>query len=339
MDLITQALLGAAIGQAGYQKKLGKKALGVGALVGMLPDADVIYTHFHSNPFAEFIYHRGFTHSLFFAPLIAPILGYLIAKLDKAENIKHWIWLCFWALITHPLLDVFTVYGTQLLNPISNHRFTIAGVSIVDPFYSVPLLLTIMFGLIFNKRRHFSQILASITLLCTSAYLFFCVEQNDKATLIAKNQLIKQNIQYNQLNSYTTLLQPFLRRIVVHRPNDIWIGFTSTWGAEKPIKWHKITKTGLEELFKSHEQVMLFDWFTSNDMIFETTNLGPNNLTLKIFDGRFGYEGETIKGFWGIETQIDKNGKALKPFVRFRQKTKVSISTIKEFYIQAFINK
>ena len=63
MDLITQGILGAAVSQVGFQKTLGRRALVWGAILGMLPDADV-FIRLSSNPFAEMIHHRGITHSL-----------------------------------------------------------------------------------------------------------------------------------------------------------------------------------------------------------------------------------------------------------------------------------
>jgi inner membrane protein len=78
MDSLTHAAMGAVIGQAGFSHKLGRRALGWGALVATLPDLDVI-VKISSNPFAEVLYHRGVTHSLWFAPLVGPLLGYIVA--------------------------------------------------------------------------------------------------------------------------------------------------------------------------------------------------------------------------------------------------------------------
>lgn len=340
MDLITQGLLGATVAQAGYQKKLGKKAIGFGAIVGMLPDADVLHTYFSSHPFADMLYHRGFTHSLWFAPLMAPILGYLLWRLYKGDKtyLSAWVSLCFWALITHPLLDVFTVYGTQLLAPFSNHRFVIPGVSIVDPFYSVPLLLSILIGLTLHKKAATSQILGSFILLLTSGYLFFCVEQNEKAKRLAQNQLTKERITDTDIRVYTTLMQPFLRRVVVHRHHDVWIGYVSTWGKPKEIQWHKVPHCGFENniLINSHENVVLYRWFTGNEMIFTSKPLNQNSHQVEIFDSRYGFIGESILGFWALKGVVKDTGEIIEPFKRTRLSTNLDMEIIKKIYQKAF---
>jgi inner membrane protein len=104
MDLITQGLLGAVVGQAGFQKKLGRKAISIGAAIGLLPDFD-IFARLLPDICSEMLYHRGFTHSLFFAPLVAPIAGWISAKRNNYEQLSTWISLWFWCLITHPSLD------------------------------------------------------------------------------------------------------------------------------------------------------------------------------------------------------------------------------------------
>ena len=75
MDPFSQAALGAVVAQASSQHKLGFRVVAVGAMAGAMPDIDVFFAedYFHNLQI-----HRGITHSLFFAPVMGPILGYLI---------------------------------------------------------------------------------------------------------------------------------------------------------------------------------------------------------------------------------------------------------------------
>jgi len=75
VDTPTQALLGAVVGQACFSEKLGKRALWWGALGGAIPDLDVLSVAF-MGPWAEFLYHRGPTHALWFGPVVGSLLGY-----------------------------------------------------------------------------------------------------------------------------------------------------------------------------------------------------------------------------------------------------------------------
>ena len=74
VDTVTQALLGATVGQAGFSHRLGRRALWWGAIAGTIPDLDVLAIAV-DGPFAQLRYHRGVTHSLWFGFAAGPPLG------------------------------------------------------------------------------------------------------------------------------------------------------------------------------------------------------------------------------------------------------------------------
>ena len=115
MDSITQIVLGASVGEAVLGKKIGNKAILWGAVAGTLPDLDVILRYFTDEISATQM-HRGFSHSIVFAVLIAPLLGWIARKIHfKLVDVsfKDWTKLFFWTTVTHPLLDAHTTWGTQ----------------------------------------------------------------------------------------------------------------------------------------------------------------------------------------------------------------------------------
>jgi inner membrane protein len=307
MDLVTQGVLGAAVGQVGFSRQLGRRAIGWGAVVGMLPDLDVL-VKVSSNPFAEILYHRGVTHSLWFGPVLGPLLGYLLWRLYKKQDaLSAWIGLCIWALVTHPLLDLFTVYGTQLLAPLSDHRFTLSAVSIIDPIYTGILLLAVVFGCFFHRRIWASITIAGIALTLTSGYLFYGLAQNDNAYTYAKNQLAAEGYPNADVRVYTTMFQIFLRRVVVHFPNETWIGFITTWKPDK-IVWYRQPQAPLpiRHVILNHPNGKIYNWFTSDELIIRNHEGDP--FQWDILDSRFGLWGNTILGIWGRTVTVDANG-------------------------------
>ena len=88
MDSLTQAVLGAAVGEAVAGRRVGRRALAVGALAGTLPDLDVLASAVLSEP-AMLHFHRGPTHSLLFAFAAAPALGWLTARLRPRGGAHH----------------------------------------------------------------------------------------------------------------------------------------------------------------------------------------------------------------------------------------------------------
>jgi inner membrane protein len=308
MDVVTQGLLGATVGQAGFSRKLGRRALGWGAVIGMLPDLDVL-VKVSSNPFAEILYHRGVTHSIWFGPVVGPFLGYLLWRYyARRDSLSAWIGLSIWALVTHPLLDLFTVYGTQLLAPLSNHRFTLSAVPIIDPIYTGVLLLAIIFGCLFHRRVWACITVASVALTLTSGYLFYGLAQNDNAYAHARRQLAEEGQPTADIRVYTTMFQIFLRRIVVHFPDETWVGFISTW-APKKISWrkHHEVPQSIRQAILNHPYGKIYQWFTNDELIFKPHQHG--SLTQwDMLDARFGFLGDTLWGIWGRTVTVGPEG-------------------------------
>lgn len=115
MDSITQALLGASVQGAMLGRWQGRKALAYGAVLGTLPDLDVVIDY--GDAVANMTYHRGFSHSLFVLSIVAVLLTWLIRRFRPDERYSGTrLFLTIWlVLVTHVLLDAFTSYGTQLL--------------------------------------------------------------------------------------------------------------------------------------------------------------------------------------------------------------------------------
>lgn len=160
MDSLTQIVLGAAVGEATLGKKVGNKALLYGAIAGTLPDLDIL-ANFLTDTITAIEMHRGFSHSIVFSLLMAPLLGWLVNKIERKRNLgwRPWAKLFFWGLFTHPLLDAFTTWGTQLFWPL-NTRLAFNSIFVIDPGYTGPFLVCTLFVLFCRKgskiRRRFN---------------------------------------------------------------------------------------------------------------------------------------------------------------------------------------
>ena len=253
MDTVTQALLGATIAQAGFQRRLGRRALWWGAAGGVLPDLDVIAVATH-GPFGEFLYHRGFTHSLWFGPVVGPLLGLAAwswyARRPRGDPDPGsagargaWVWLFVAVLFTHPLLDVFTCYGTQLLAPFSRERFALNGVGIIDPFYTGLLVAALVAGKLAEEPRATRAALAALAL--TTSYLFYAWFLNLRAEDDLRQLLADEGVPSARVRVYPTIFQPFLRRFVVRTEDEVRVGFYTSLRPEEPV-WSsfELARTG-----------------------------------------------------------------------------------------------
>jgi inner membrane protein len=168
MDPLTQGLLGAGLASSFAKKDKLKAAAICGALGGMAPDLDVFIRS--ANDQLLFIeYHRHFTHSLAFVPfggLIVAAFLYLFFK-NKASFKQIYIYTTL-GLLTHGLLDACTSYGTRLLWPFSDFRVAWNIISIIDPIYTITLLIFLVLCL-FRK----STVLMRVGLTLSFCYLAF----------------------------------------------------------------------------------------------------------------------------------------------------------------------
>ena len=141
MDSLSQAALGAAVAVAVMGRRTAVwKAAAWGAVAGTLPDLDVLFDQ--GDPILNMVLHRAETHALFWLALFSLPFAWLVAQLSREGPLwRRWWAAMAAALITHPLLDAVTVYGTQLALPFSNHPFGVGSLFIIDPAYTLPLLL------------------------------------------------------------------------------------------------------------------------------------------------------------------------------------------------------
>ena len=173
MDSITQMLLGAAVTAAIAPPGHRRAALLAGAALGTLPDLDVLpIALLTDNPVERMTWHRGLTHSLLVLPLIAwAIWAWFRSRGGRvAQAPRRWFWAIQLALLTHPLLDAFTVYGTQLLWPLPVRPVMWSSVFIIDPLYTVWLLLACAAACWAGPRRVAGHALAA-GLALSSLYL------------------------------------------------------------------------------------------------------------------------------------------------------------------------
>lgn len=198
MDSLTQIILGAAVGEVVLGKKVGNKAMLYGAIAGTIPDFDIVASYLTDTVSALEI-HRGFTHSILFSVIFAPICGWLVSRFESYKDVKGWSWLFFWAFITHPLLDAHTTWGTQLFWPLET-RLAFKTIFVIDPLYTVPFLVFLiltMFQKRTSKKRRFYN---TMGLVLSSSYLLLTFFLKWLAFTKFETALNDQNIVYNQLD-------------------------------------------------------------------------------------------------------------------------------------------
>ena len=241
MDSLTQVVLGAAVGEAALGKKAGNKALLYGAIAGTIPDLDVFFGAF-TDTITAIEWHRGFSHSIFFSILFAPALGWLVNKLERKLNLgwRSWAKLFFLGLITHPLLDLFTTWGTQLFWPLGP-RLAFNSIFVIDPLYTIPFLVCTIWVLFLKRTSVRRKRINKIGLYISSSYLIITLAVKWMAHSAFENALEDQQIAYSQMSTRPAPFNIVLWNANVDTEDAYLIGDYSFFDS-KPISFKKFPK-------------------------------------------------------------------------------------------------
>lgn len=236
MDSLTQIALGSAVTVAVMGRRTSvRKAAAWGAVAGTLPDLDAFIDH--GDAILNMVLHRAESHSLFFTTLFAPLLAWVVSRIHgEAALFKRW-WLALWlALFTHPLLDAMTVYGTQLLQPFTDRPFGVDSMFIIDPAYTLPLIVGVVAALALAKSgRGLRWNIAGLVL--STAYLGWSVVAQQMATGVARASLQQQGIAAERLLVTPAPFNTVLWRLVAVTPTHYHEAYTSLLDSHATVRW------------------------------------------------------------------------------------------------------
>ena len=264
MDSLTHIALGAALGTAVLGRKAGPRAALWGAVCATLPDLDVFIPH--ADPVRAFTYHRTETHSLFWLTLAAPLIAWLVTTLHRRAGIgyREWLLLVWLNLMAHPLLDAFTVYGTQMLLPFSDYPVGLGSIFIVDPLYTLPLVVGMAAWWRWRDRaatRGLRWVHAGLAL--STLYLGWSVFAQTQVTAAVQRSLVGTPLAGQPVLVTPSPLNTLLWRVVVMDNGGYHEGFRSLFDREAAVA---LERHASDDQLLTHVEddwaVRRLEWFT-----------------------------------------------------------------------------
>jgi inner membrane protein len=267
VDSITQATLGAAVGEMMLGRRLGNRALAWGALFGTLPDLDILVAPLLDNA-ANLWWHRGPSHSLLVMVLASWALSSPLAKLWKREKISRALagWFVFMAWSTHVLIDCFTVYGTSVLWPFSEHRVGFNHLFIIDLFFTMPMLVALVWLAFLRTKKQLPKRrrLNAWGLGISAAYALLSVGMKFVASDGFEADLKRRGVSYERRMEAPTPFNIILWRCVVDRGDELWVGYRTVWeNDDTQVRW-TVYPRGAEALagMEDMREVKTLKWFS-----------------------------------------------------------------------------
>ncbi|MDE0270481.1 MAG: metal-dependent hydrolase [Gammaproteobacteria bacterium] len=316
MDPVSQAALGAIAARSVAPADMAKGVLIAGAALGAAPDLDVVFS-IGGDFFDTLRHHRGVTHSLIVLLALGPLAGHWLWRrfgdgLRWRRQHLWWLAVATLALLSHPLLDGLTTYGTQWLAPFSDRRFAVNAMPIIDPVFTLILLGGLAAGIwLKSPRRRKASALAALALSC--AYLAYGWAQNREAAQFAAAQLETEGVGDYELSAFPTILQVHYRRIVVRTPSEVRVGYYSTW-SPCAIQWGRASRAGAAaaSALAATDEGRTFDWFAMG-WSFPVVQPLANGFLVTLNDLRYGATLDPRESFFSIGARFDAAWRLLAP--------------------------
>lgn len=302
LDSISQFVLGAAIGELVAGRKAGNKAILWGGIAGTIPDLDILLNPF-ITPLQQLSVHRGYSHALLFAFVAAPLFAWPVQRLhhnSTQTSFKDWLLLFFLGIFTHPLLDAFTLYGTQLFLPFSDYRVALNTISIVDPLYTLPLLIGIIIAMIRRKKSPEKAAKAArVGLIISCVYLGMTCAIKQHVDRRFEQAIQAAHIRPNAWLSNPVLFSNLLWYTVTREDSTCHIGYYSLLQGDRPILFETFQRNlSLQPQIKDPYGLDRLRWFSKDFYLLEQQEKG-----LFFYDIRFG------------KTNLDASGENERTFV------------------------
>jgi inner membrane protein len=243
MDTLTHVALGSLIGDSLLGKKIGKKAMAIGAFAQYFPDVDVIASIW-LPPAQNLLAHRGITHSFFFAALAAGLFAVMCFHFLKRSNVTLLAWMLFFLLqlAIHAAIDAFNAYGVGWFEPFSEHRISFNTIYVVDPLLTLPVVAgSIVLLLVKNNYVHRLK-LNAVSLILFALYLSYGTINKISVNSEVEEKLKAQHIPYNRYFTTPTPMNTWLWYVVAEDTAGYYTGYRSVFDTSIEMPLHYFLK-------------------------------------------------------------------------------------------------
>lgn len=263
MDFITQVTLGGAVGQATMHREIGSKAVLWGMLAGAIPDLDFIAYPLMDNV-TELTWHRGISHSILLTVVLTPLLGWVVSRAHRGNvTVEKAALFSFLALGSHILVDLLTTYPTMILEPFSNMQAAWHVLFIIDPLFTLPLLIFLLLSLLPGEVRA-KQFRNAAGMILAGAYVVVALLFKFSATTDFERALEQQDIPVKRMITTATPFNTLLWRGIAETEGGYWIGYRSLFDQGDRIPfWFVPRNEMLLTDIEDQRAVQTLKWFTN----------------------------------------------------------------------------
>ena len=301
MDPVSQGAVGAAFAQSAAKKENIILIGFIGFLAGLAPDLDVLIRS-EDDPILFLEYHRQFSHSLFFIPIGSFFVALFIFPFVRGLMSLRMVYIAsFLGYATHGLLDACTSYGTQLFWPFSDQRVTWNNISIVDPIFTVPIV--ILLAIAITKRKRIFSFIAIGWIIFYLSLGFIQYERTLSAAMDLANSRGHNAERMTLKPSFGNLIlwKSIYQHEETYYVDAIRTVHSSTWCLGESIEMfdYQYHLPNLDKDSQQAKDIERFRWFSQDYLGFDE----EKNL---VTDVRYSMIPNQIAPMWGLVIDIQK---------------------------------
>ncbi len=209
-------------------------------------------------------------------------------------TVREWQWMFWLALFTHPVLDCFTTYGTQVLLPFSDSRVAFNNIAVADPAYTLPflgcLIIAMSYGRTMQQRRRWLY----RGIIFSALYMMMTFFNKSRVNTIFEQSLMHEKIAWSRYMTTPTILNNVLWSAIAETDSAYYYGQYSFFDKEKKFHLHSVPKTDstLHLQLQRDTTLQTLAWFSDNYYFFRPVGKNVSHSgqpdSLGFYDLRFG---------------------------------------------------
>jgi inner membrane protein len=244
--------------------------------------------------FVAVVFSGTFLMEKLFSALLVLVLAvwmllrrYFRAAYDTPQaSLREWQWLFWLAMFTHPILDCFTTYGTQIYLPFSEQRVAFNNIAVADPAYTLPFLACLIAAMSYGRQQAKRRRWLYRGIVYSCLYMMMTFFNKARVNTIFESSLVRENIAYSRYMTTPTILNNVLWSGIAETDSAYYYGQYSLLDAEKRFQLHRVSKTNdtLHQLLQTDPTLQRLAWFSDDYYFFKETGTD----SLGFYDLRFG---------------------------------------------------
>ena len=178
---------------------------------------------------------------------------------------SEWVWFFFLTIVTHPILDCFTAFGTQIFQPFSDYRVAWNNISVADPLYTIWQIAFLVPAAFLYKKKKLRRIFVWLAIGLSSGYMLLTIWNKSRVDDIFEQSLAREGILAKRYMTSPSILSNILWNGIAETDSSYYYSNYSIFDSQKEfLNFIELKKD--YSYIKGHENdraIRILKWFSN----------------------------------------------------------------------------